>query len=406
VTQITIPNFYCYTPRPLINLSIESSKSMSNMKRGPGEGGYRGADGPNKRLRGDQFEVRLLIPSKVAGSIIGKGGVNIKKLRADNNAAVRVPDSPGPERVMTVEAESEEALLAVLEQSLPLMTDEATGRRNNRDDHRGPGDGSLDIRLLVHQSIVGGIIGKGGSKIKEIRDLSGANIKVYQTAAPQSTDRCVSLQGTIEKLVPAIKEVLDVVFKAEARGMDQPYDPINFDGFYANEYGGYGSDMDVGGRSFGGKGGGNQGGAFMMGLGAMVGGGFRGGRGGFAGGRGGGAPYGGGGFAAGGGAMFGNDYMKAYEGNLASLDEAGEKETTQVTIPKDTAGAIIGPGGNRIRQIRAESRCNIAIGEVEEGSNDRIITIVGTQTQIQLAQYLLQQSVREHSRPPASGGRF
>ena len=371
---------------------------MSNMKRGPGEGGYRGADGPNKRSRGDKYEVRLLIPSKVAGSIIGKGGANIKKLRADNNAAVRVPDCPGPERVMTVEAESEETLLAVIEQSLPLMTDEAVGggRRNNRDDHHGSGDGSLDIRILVNQSIVGGIIGKGGSKIKEIRDLSGANIKVYQTAAPQSTDRCVSLQGSIEKLLPAMKEVLDVVFNSEARGMDQPYDPINFDGFYAQEYGGYGSDMDVGGRAFGGGRGGGQG-AFMMGMGA---GGFRGGRGGFGGGRGGPAGVGGGGFPAGGGPMFGSDYMKAFEGNLEGLDEAGEKETTQVTIPKETAGAIIGPGGNRIRQIRTESRCNIAIGEVEEGSSERIITIIGTQAQIQLAQYLLQQSVREHGRPP------
>ena len=142
----------------------------------------------------------------------------------------------------------------------------------------------------------------------------------------------------------------------------------------------------------------------MMGMGPMGGGGFRGGRGGFAGGRGGGG-FGGAGFPPGPAAMFGNDYMKAYEGNLSGLDEAGEKETTQVTIPKETAGAIIGPGGNRIRQIRAESRCNIAIGEVEEGSSERIITIVGTPTQIQLAQDLLQQSVREHGRPPA-GGRF
>ena len=174
------------------------------------------ADGPNKRPRSDKFEVRLLIPSKVAGSIIGKGGANIKKLRADNNAAVRVPDCPGPERVMTVEADSEETLLAVVEQSLPLMTDEAVGGGRRRDSH-GASDGSIDVRMLVHQSVVGGIIGKGGSKIKEIRDLTGANIKVYQTAAPQSTDRCVSLQGTVEKLLPAIREVLDVVSKSEPR---------------------------------------------------------------------------------------------------------------------------------------------------------------------------------------------
>jgi heterogeneous nuclear ribonucleoprotein K len=389
---------------------------MSNMKRGPGEGQF---DAPNKRSRGDKYECRLLIPSKVAGSIIGKAGANIQKLRSDNNASVRVPDCPGPERVMTIEADSDSTLVAVIQQSLPLMTDEAVSHRRNAGANAAGSNSNeahLEVRLLVHQSVVGGIIGKGGSKIKEIRDLSGANIKVYQTAATQSTDRCVALQGTIDKVLLAVKEVFNIVFNSEIRGVSQPYDPINFDGFYSTEYGGFGSDMDIGGGPYGGRGGGaggrggmrgNPGMAFGQGPPAGFGGpGFRGGRGG---GRGGGQDFGRGQFQA--GATFGNDYMKNYAGNLEGLDEAGEKETTQVTIPKDSAGAIIGPGGNRIRRIRSESRCNITIGEAESGSSERIITIVGTQTQIQLAQYLLQQSVREHGGPPSQnpafgGGRY
>jgi heterogeneous nuclear ribonucleoprotein K len=35
-----------------------------------------------------------------------------------------------------------------------------------------------EIRLLIHQSVVGGIIGKSGTKVKEIRDNSGTQIKV------------------------------------------------------------------------------------------------------------------------------------------------------------------------------------------------------------------------------------
>ena len=384
---------------------------MSNMKRGPGEGPF---DGPNKRPRGDKYEVRLLIPSKVAGSIIGKAGANIQKLRSDNNASVRVPDCPGPERVMTIEADNDSTLVAVIEQSLPLMTDEAVSHRRNTGNNAAGSNSNeahLEVRLLVHQSVVGGIIGKGGSKIKEIRDASGANIKVYQQAAPQSTDRCVALQGSIDKVLLAVKEVFNIVFNSEIRGMSQPYDPINFDGFYANEYGGFGSEMDIGGGgpygSRGGAGGGRGRGNFGPPGPPMGGfGGFRGGRGGgFSGGRGGGQDFGGRGpFQA--AATFGPEYMKSYEGNLAGLDDAGEKESTQVTIPKDTAGAIIGPGGNRIRRIRSESRCNITIGEAEAGSSERIITIVGTQTQIQLAQYLLQQSVREHGGPPAQNPAF
>jgi len=54
------------------------------------------------------------------------------------------------------------------------------------------------------------------------------------------------------------------------------------------------------------------------------------------------------------------------------------------------AGAIIGKGGMRIKQIRMESGANITIDEVQPGSTDRIINITGTQDQIQNAQYLLQ----------------
>ena len=54
------------------------------------------------------------------------------------------------------------------------------------------------------------------------------------------------------------------------------------------------------------------------------------------------------------------------------------------------AGAIIGKGGMRIKQIRMESGASITIEEALPGSNDRIINISGASDQIQNAQYLLQ----------------
>ena len=85
----------------------------------------------------------------------------------------------------------------------------------------------------------------------------------------------------------------------------------------------------------------------------------------------------------------GCDYSCA--GGQASYgDLGGPIITTQVTIPKDLAGSIIGKGGQRIKQIRHESGAAIKIDEPLEGSEDRIITITGTQDQIQNAQYLLQ----------------
>ena len=104
----------------------------------------------------------------MAGSVIGKGGSNIQKLRQEYSAQVRIPDCPGPERVMNIQAGTEEMVVGILQMAIPFMYEQG-----EQDD-----GGDRELRLLIHQSIVGGIIGKSGSKIKEIRENTGAHIKV------------------------------------------------------------------------------------------------------------------------------------------------------------------------------------------------------------------------------------
>jgi heterogeneous nuclear ribonucleoprotein K len=257
-----------------------------------------------------------------------------------------------------------------------------------------------ELRLLVHTGAVGAVIGKGGHKIKQIRELSGANVKAYQNCAPQSSERVISIRGEREALVPALRLCFQVIVENGQRGAGMPYDPANFDAYFAHEYGGYGG----GG---GGGGGGVQAGRFgpdVAGGGASNargGGGMR-MRGGRGGGAGGGLPPGGGpplGFpggpagyvaAAGGGGFparppmgrgFGIDaYGREVAGfgpppppvrakfsgggpeaaarfggapggggpemgwTMGKVEEGddGPRDVTQVTIPKDLAGAIIG----------------------------------------------------------------
>lgn len=61
-----------------------------------------------------------------------------------------------------------------------------------------------------------------------------------------------------------------------------------------------------------------------------------------------------------------------------------------MTIPNELGGTIIGKGGERINRIREESGAQITIEPPQENS-ERIITIIGTQSQLQTAQFLLQQ---------------
>lgn len=364
-------------------------------------------DGQLKRRRGEGpfVELRFLLQSKNAGAIIGKGGANIKRLRQDFKATVTVPDSDGPERILTVGANLGTACEILLD-IIPCL-EEVGGhdRDGSEKQFTKSGDAETELRMLIHQSQAGCVIGRAGFKIKELREETGAQIKVYSQCCPESTDRVVSIQGKPHTVINCIATIIELLQSAPPKGFNSPYDPHNCDEYYSQEYGGY-TTAEAGGR------GGGPGGAGGMPRGGGGRGGMRGGGRGmdsnFGGGGGGGGRGGGamslGGLGGGSGSNMGGD---GNMGNMGSdsfaSDSMGGNQgmmfgnqsttTTQVSIPKDLAGAIIGKGGSRIRQIRQESGAGITIDEAQPGSNDRIITITGNPEQIQNAQYLLQMSV-------------
>ena len=67
-------------------------------------------------------ELRLLILSRFAGAVIGKGGETIKRLRQEHSINLNIPDSTAPERVVTISGEFDN-VLACLRDILPKMTD-------------------------------------------------------------------------------------------------------------------------------------------------------------------------------------------------------------------------------------------------------------------------------------------
>ncbi|NP_001272578.1 heterogeneous nuclear ribonucleoprotein K [Capra hircus] len=397
----------------------------------------------------EMVELRILLQSKNAGAVIGKGGKNIKALRTDYNASVSVPDSSGPERILSISADIEtigeilKKIIPTLEEGLQLPSPTATSQLPLESDaveclnyqHYKGSDFDCELRLLIHQSLAGGIIGVKGAKIKELRENTQTTIKLFQECCPQSTDRVVLIGGKPDRVVECIKIILDLISESPIKGRAQPYDPNFYDETY--DYGGFTMMFDDRrGRPVG----------FPMR-----------GRGGFdrmPPGRGGRPmppsrrdyddmsprrgppppPRGGDlmaydrrgrpgdrydgmvGFSADETwdsaidtwspsewqmayePQGGSGYDYSYAGGRGSYgDLGGPIITTQVTIPKDLAGSIIGKGGQRIKQIRHESGASIKIDEPLEGSEDRIITITGTQDQIQNAQYLLQNSVKQYS---------
>merc|ERR1740124_670002 len=101
---------------------------------------------------------------------------------------------------------------------------------------------------------------------------------------------------------------------------------------------------------------------------------------------------------------FGVDALIANKnaGLIGSLDMVSapvgtplQTKETKVTIPNAMGGAVIGAGGSRIRQIRLQSKAAIKIGEPDDSTGQRVISIAGDAKSIQVAQYLLQQAVKQ-----------
>lgn len=67
----------------------------------------------------------------------------------------------------------------------------------------------------------------------------------------------------------------------------------------------------------------------------------------------------------------------------------GQPMTQQIYIPNDMVGAIIGKGGQKINEIRQLSGSVIKINEPQDNSNERLVTITGTQECNQMALYML-----------------
>jgi heterogeneous nuclear ribonucleoprotein K len=331
------------------------------------DGDDRDRDEPSsKRRSGYRTEMRLLVPSKNAGAVIGKGGSTIKRLRQDFHATIILPDTNTPERLMIISG-TLDTICDVLMEILPILEE----RRDMEES---------EIRFLVHQSQAGAIIGRGGARVKDLREETGAHIKVYTECAPMSSERVAQVNGTHPVIVRAVRAILEIIDASPIKGSNRQYDPCNWDENFIHDYGGFSGRGDS-----------------SMPRGPPPGRSRMGGRGGYDDRRG---------------------YREdSYErdrrdrdrdrdrdrrrgGSYERYDRGGgyreQVTTSQVSVPKDLAGLIIGRNGSRIKEIRQQSGATITIDDPLEGHADRIITIIGSDDQIHTAQYLLQTTVKQH----------
>ena len=123
-----------------------------------------------------------------------------------SGAKINITDGSCPERIVTVIGTSQSILKAFtlicakFEEDLSnLVTSPSVPRP------------PITLRLIVPASQCGSLIGKGGSKIKEIREVTGASIQVASEMLPNSTERAVTISGGSEAITQCIYNICNIM---------------------------------------------------------------------------------------------------------------------------------------------------------------------------------------------------
>ncbi|KAJ6644046.1 Poly(rC)-binding protein 3 [Pseudolycoriella hygida] len=192
---------------------------------------------PNINIKDDpsvKLTIRLIMQGKGAsmveliwhrevGSIIGKKGEIVKRFREESGATINISDGSCPERIVTVSGSNNAIFKA-----FSLITkkfEEWCSQFNENGTSGGGGKTQIPIRLIVPASQCGSLIGKGGSKIKEIRDTTGCSVQVASEMLPNSTERAVTLSGSAGQITQCIYHICCVMLESPPKGATIPYRP-------------------------------------------------------------------------------------------------------------------------------------------------------------------------------------
>ncbi|XP_035314850.1 poly(rC)-binding protein 2 isoform X10 [Cricetulus griseus] len=315
--------------------------------------------------------IRLLMHGKEVGSIIGKKGESVKKMREESGARINISEGNCPERIITLAGPTNAIFKAFAMIIDKLEEDISSSMTNSTAASRPP----VTLRLVVPASQCGSLIGKGGCKIKEIRESTGAQVQVAGDMLPNSTERAITIAGIPQSIIECVKQIcvvmLETLSQSPPKGVTIPYrpkpssSPVIFAGGQAytiqGQYAIPQPDLTKLHQLA------MQQSHFPM-------------------------THGNTGFS---GIESSSPEVKGY---WAGLDASAQTTSHELTIPNDLIGCIIGRQGAKINEIRQMSGAQIKTANPVEGSTDRQVTITGSAASISLAQYLINVSL-ENAKP-------
>uniref|UniRef100_A0A8C7UI80 Poly(rC) binding protein 2 n=1 Tax=Oncorhynchus mykiss TaxID=8022 RepID=A0A8C7UI80_ONCMY len=313
--------------------------------------------------------IRLLMHGKVSK------GESVKKMREESGARINISEGNCPERIITL-AGPTTAIFKAFSMIIEKLEEDISSSMTNSTATSQP---PVTLRIVVPASQCGSLIGKGGCKIKEIRESTGAQVQVAGDMLPNSTERAITIAGTPQSIIECVKQICVVMLESPPKGVTIPYrpKPSGSPVIFAGGQPWVSRILTVCECAFRAHFPRTLLSAFLS-LQAYA--------------------------VQGQHAIPQPDLTKLHQlamqqspfpiapnnqGFQAGMDASAQTGSHELTIPNDLIGCIIGRQGAKINEIRQMSGAQIKIANPVEGSSDRQVTITGSPASISLAEYLI-----------------
>lgn len=193
-------------------------------KRGPDRAGGQG--GFNKRRSHGKPMLKMLCPYYCAGAIIGKGGETIKELMDKTDCDVKISknDERFPttsERVISVQGDQASVEECMLFCQGKIRNDQPPPNAKH-ESHAINAKRKEACKLVVSDTSAGRIIGKGGQRIKDMKNDYSVVINITRKdELPRGfEERCVSVEGEDGNVDNCVKEIIKLVCEDDSASME------------------------------------------------------------------------------------------------------------------------------------------------------------------------------------------
>ncbi|CAA3003358.1 KH domain-containing At4g18375-like [Olea europaea subsp. europaea] len=152
-----------------------------------------------------EFTMKILCSAEKIGSVIGKGGFNVKQLQQETGASIHVENASVVSDERVIRVSSFEVLWEQRSQTIDaiLLLQNRTSEYSEK--------GTITTRLLVPSSKVGCILGQGGHVINEMRRRTNADIRVFskedKPKCSSEDEELVQISGNVGVAKDALAEI-------------------------------------------------------------------------------------------------------------------------------------------------------------------------------------------------------